>query len=144
LGAVWREGLLAQAVLLGRTKGWRRHSQLLRFQVHEEPLKAIGFYLRHIHDEAQSRGYRYVHLKIVAAVADVDAIAVTTGQLLYELRILKERLKKRSPNKFQDLLKRERREACPMPHPLFTVIDGTIEPWEKSYWRRQNTSGAVL
>jgi hypothetical protein len=144
LGAVWREGLLAQAVLLGRTKGWRRHSQLLRFQVHEEPLDAIGFYLRHIHDEARTRGYRYDQLKIAAPVEYVDAIDVTNGQLLYELRILKERLKRRSPNTFQNLLKREKREACPTPHPLFTIVEGTVEPWEKSYWRRQTPSGAVL
>lgn len=144
LGAVWREGLLAQAVLLGRTQGWRRHSHLLRFQVHEKPLDAIGFYLRHIHDEAKTRGYRYDQLKIVAPVEHVRSIDVTKGQLLYELRILKERLNRRSPNKFQDLLKRERREDYPTPHPLFTVVEGAVEPWETSSWRRQQRPpGAV-
>ena len=134
--------MLAQAVLLGRTKGWQRHSQLHRFQVHEEPLAAIGFYLRHIHDEARTREYRYDQRKIVAPVEHVDAIAVTTGQLHYEFWILKERLKRRAPYKFQDLLRRERREAGPTPHPLFTVVEGPVAPWEKSYWRRQSLAGA--
>lgn len=35
--AGWREGLLAQAVLLGRTKGYRNHPQLDRFRAHRDP-----------------------------------------------------------------------------------------------------------
>ena len=32
LVALWREALLAQAVLLGHTRGYTRHPQLQRFQ----------------------------------------------------------------------------------------------------------------
>jgi len=40
LTALWREGLLARAVLQGQTRGYRHHPQLIRFQAHPEPLLA--------------------------------------------------------------------------------------------------------
>ena len=42
LTACWREGLLAQAVLAGRTKGYRHHSQLERFRAQPDPVAAVG------------------------------------------------------------------------------------------------------
>ena len=43
--ALWREGLLAQKVLAGKTKGYKNHPQLDRFKAHGSPRKAIGRYL---------------------------------------------------------------------------------------------------
>jgi pyrimidine dimer DNA glycosylase len=60
LVAQWREGLLAQAVLLGRTKGYRHHPQLDRFRAaHAQAAACIGAYLRIVHAEAVSRGYAF-------------------------------------------------------------------------------------
>ena len=42
LTACWRETLLAQAVLAGRTRGYTRHPQLARFQELPDPLGAVG------------------------------------------------------------------------------------------------------
>jgi hypothetical protein len=68
----------------------------------------------------------------------VHPIQVTKGQLLYEFHILKDRLKTRAPNKYKEVLKEtEGREHHPLPHPLFTVVDGEVEFWEKSYWKRE-------
>ena len=36
LGANWMEALLAQAVVQGKTKGWRNHPQLNRFKEMEQ------------------------------------------------------------------------------------------------------------
>jgi hypothetical protein len=138
LGAVWREGLLAQAVLLGKTKGWKNHSHLLRFKYHEKPIHAIGFYLLRIYEEANTRGYRYRKVKIVQRSQNVNPINVTKGQLLYEFHSLKERLKTRALNKYKEILKIERTEHLPQPHPLFRVIDGDVESWEKTFWRRKH------
>jgi hypothetical protein len=44
LVALWRETLLAQKVLLGETKGYRNHPQLIRFKNHTDPLAAIAVY----------------------------------------------------------------------------------------------------
>ncbi len=59
LVALWRETLLAQAVLCGETKGYRNHPQLTRFRAHSEPVIMIGCYLLVIHGEAIARGYNF-------------------------------------------------------------------------------------
>ena len=41
LVALWREGLLARAVLHARTRGYRNHPQLDRFKAHPQPKRAI-------------------------------------------------------------------------------------------------------
>ena len=45
LVALWREGLLARAVLRGKTRGYRHHPQLERFRCHASPRSAINRYL---------------------------------------------------------------------------------------------------
>ena len=56
LVALWREALLAKAVLRGETRGYTRHPQLERFSEHPQPRLAINAYLAAIHDEATRRG----------------------------------------------------------------------------------------
>jgi hypothetical protein len=41
LVALWREGLLAQKVLAGLTKGYRHHPQLTRFYMRKVRLRRI-------------------------------------------------------------------------------------------------------
>src|SRR5690606_1067278 len=66
LVAGWREALLAQAVIAGRTKGYRHHPQLFRFYETTEPLETIGSYLTGIHSEAVARGYNFDASKVLA------------------------------------------------------------------------------
>lgn len=133
LGALWRESLLAQVVLLGHTRGWRNHPQLERFKGHPEPLRAIGFYLVEVHREATKRGYSYDHTKILEPVEEVERIPVTRGQISYEYNLLMSRLEGRTPSKYEENL-RGGEEAAP--HPLFEIVEGPPESWERSYWRR--------
>ena len=137
LTAVWREGLLAQAVLLGRTIAWKNHSHLIRFKSHEKPIAAIGFYLLKIYEEANNRGYNYNRIKITKPSKNIKLIDVTKGQLLYELTILMERLKTRDSRKYEEIVDLHQREIIPKPHPLFALIEGDVEPWEKSYQRNK-------
>ena len=67
LVALWREALLAQAVLLGRTRGYTRHPQLERFRTAADPVAAIAGYLRVVADEAKARGYAFNAARIVSA-----------------------------------------------------------------------------
>ena len=60
LVALWREGLLAQAVLLGRTKGYSHHPQLHRFAAQRGGAGCLAEYLRVVQKEATRRGYRFV------------------------------------------------------------------------------------
>src|SRR5690606_6579557 len=96
LVALWREGLLAQAVLRGRTNGYRHHPQLQRFRAQPSPLGAIADYLRGVHAEATNRGYAFAVQKISPARAS-SVIAVTRGQLMHEWSHLMAKLAIREP-----------------------------------------------
>ena len=64
LVALWREGLLARAVLRGNTRGYKHHPQLDRFTAHAQPRLAINAYLAGVHAEAEARGYSFDRTKI--------------------------------------------------------------------------------
>jgi len=83
LVALWREALLARAVLRGETAGYHHPPQLLRFQSHSAPRSAINAYLKFVFVEAESRGYSFNRRKVgpVRANAKIEA---TAGQLHYE------------------------------------------------------------
>ena len=105
LTAAWREALLAQAVLAGRTKGYRSHPQLRRFAGTSDPMGAIGAYLEALADEATGRGYRYDRSRIDRPTTGGDgtgtrwdgAIEVTTGQMEYEWGHLDAKLEAAEP-----------------------------------------------
>lgn len=63
--AEWREGLLAQKVLLGKTKGYKNHPQLIRFKNYEDPVLAIGTFLFHVYLEGKRRNFSFDKSKIV-------------------------------------------------------------------------------
>jgi hypothetical protein len=125
LVALWREALLARAVLRNQTRGYRHHPQLARFQAQRTPRAAINAYLRAVSEEASTRGYAFDRSK-VGPSHRAERILCTTGQLDYEWAHLLAKLKTRSPA----LHRRWRRER-PEAHPLFLVVDGPVEPWEK-------------
>ncbi|MPV37867.1 pyrimidine dimer DNA glycosylase/endonuclease V [Georgenia subflava] len=185
LTACWREALLAQAVLAGRTRGYLNHSQLHRFRAQADPVAAVGAYLVGIAAEATTRGYRFDTGRIdrPAAVAgdgtllgervvpervvpervvpggvvpgrvvpervvtepgvigDVVAervvsggsrvvaqLPVTDGQLAHEWRHLSLKLAGRSPERAAA----QARVESPAAHPLFVVVPGPVEPWER-------------
>ncbi|MCQ4323516.1 DNA lyase [Stutzerimonas stutzeri] len=125
LVALWREGLLAQAVLCGQTRGYRRHPQLRRFAQCVEPAAQVAGYLQAVHAEALRRGYRFDAQKIGIA-ARLEPMSVSRGQLEYERTHLMAKLAVRQPA----LLDALQAEDCPLPHPLFQLVEGPVEPWE--------------
>jgi hypothetical protein len=126
LVALWREALLAQAVLRGETRGYRSHPQLDRFKSHSAPLSAISLYLKAVHAEAESRGYSFDKSKIRLARKQVT-LSVTFGQMEYEWSHLLAKIKVRNPA----LYRKWRGTAMPAPHPLFTMRAGEVESWER-------------
>jgi Pyrimidine dimer DNA glycosylase len=127
LVALWREALLARAVLRQQTRGYRNHPQLDRFRAHEAPRSAINAYLAAIHSEATARGYAFDREKI-GPQRSVRPISVTTGQMSYEWRHLLRKLSARSPA----LRSHWRTVRTPLCHPLFEPVPGLIEPWERT------------
>ena len=159
LVACWRETLLAQKVLRGLTRGYTNHPQLIRFRAHPQPLEAVAAYLSGLADEADARGYSFNRALIGAGeddagensagkngtdkncadkaenpYASVALIPVPLGQLEYELAFLQHKVAGRAPEWEQRLSERlaARGELAARAHPLFEVVPGAIEPWEKT------------
>ena len=126
LVALWREALLAQAVLKGKTRGYTHHPQLLRFQEQSSPVSYMAAYLRAVHGEALSRGYRFALAKISRSRAS-GCLTVAGGQLELEWHHLMEKLRTRDPTRRARLAA----VGAPLPHPLFRVVPGDIAHWEK-------------
>jgi len=126
LVACWREGLLARKVLRGETQGYRMHPQLERFKRQMDPVRMIDTYLLGVYEEAKKRGYRFNREKIGVGNAE-EKIDITDGQLEYELLHLKEKLRERNREQYAKIASVE----MPKPHPLFRVVKGEVEAWEK-------------
>ena len=126
LVALWREALLAQAVLRGRTRGYRHHPQLARFRDLPSPCGGIAQYLRCVHSESMVRGYAFAAGKISRARC-TEILRVPRGQLEYEWEHLMRKLKARDPGRARLLQGIRRPEA----HPLFRIVRGPLAEWER-------------
>jgi hypothetical protein len=126
LVALWREGLLAQKVLRGKTKGYRHHPQLERFRAHPKPIGMITRYLLAVYDESRARGYNFNRSK-VGRTTNRGRITATGGQLSYEWSHLMRKLRKRDALRYRQL----RGLTVPDPHPVFRIVDGGVSPWER-------------
>lgn len=126
LCGLWREALLAQAVVGGEKKGYRRHPQARRVLEERDPRGAIRSYLRGVWEEGCRRGYRLDPRRI--AWWDREArMTVPRGQLEYELVLLAVKLEARAPclagrlPSLEDVL----------PHPALDVAEGGLAWWER-------------
>jgi Pyrimidine dimer DNA glycosylase len=126
LVALWREALLARAVIRAQTRGYRDHPQLDRFRSRALARSTINAYLAVVHSEAAARGYAFDKQKI-GPLRSVQSISTTTEQILYEWEHLMAKLSVRN----QVLHRRWRTVRVPQCHPLFTPVPGLIEPWER-------------
>lgn len=148
LTALWREALLAQKVLAGRTRGYRHHPQLLRFQGYPAadggPRLAMSAYLSVVVQEAAERGYAYDARKVGQwwsdgpnpdGLPDIEGefpvpiaarMDVADGQLAYEWNHLRAKLAARSP----EVASRWSSVEQPDPHPLFAITEGPLASWE--------------
>ena len=126
LVALWREALLARAVLRGETVGYRHHPQLDRFRAHPAPRTAINAYLLAVLEESQSRSYSFDARKVGPVRGQVE-LPATTGQIAHEWRHLLGKLRRRSPQLFAQV----RVITEPQPHPLFRVVAGAVAAWER-------------
>ena len=126
--ALWREGLLARKVLLGQTKGYTRHPQLIRFRETENPIQTIDAYLKTVHGESVRRGYNFDLNKISPCECQpFPRLLLPDKQLEYEFHHLLNKLQKRSPLQYSLLYQ----TTTIFPHPLFQVIRSDVSIWEK-------------
>ena len=124
--AVWREGLLAKKVLEGKTIGYRNHPQLIRFKSSKDPVGLINSYLYEIFRESENRCYNFDNNKIDSTLVK-DCIPVTKGQVLYEMDLLKNKIRNRDSEWHSSIKDIESPEL----NPVFNQVPGSIEKWEK-------------
>src|SRR5262245_45853379 len=135
LVALWREALLAKAIVLGRTRGYRHHPQLERFLGASDPVAMVNSYLAGILEEARRRGYRFDARKARGRRLS-RRLRETRGQVDYEWTHLLRKLRARDPAAWR----RAARLGEPSPHPMFVVVPGQIRGWERP---RGNVKGAM-
>lgn len=137
-GGLWNESNIASKCLYGQTDTWKRknawinHSQLDRFKFHFNPKSAISFYRLIVFADSLRRSYNY-NIRLIQPLENIpDRIPVTEGQVLYEFTELYRRIEKRCPAYIpviQEYIEKSGGEIDV--HPLFYVVNGVIEPWEK-------------
>lgn len=127
LTAVWREALLAQKVLRGKTRGYRNHPQLMRFRECRKPVSAIGAFLWAVYDEGVRRGYAFDPRKIISSRCNMR-LPVKRGQIKFEWRHLLAKVGRRDRKTFLEI----RSISRPKPHPLFKITAGGVEDWERN------------
>ncbi len=124
--ALWREALLAKKVLEGKTNGYKNHPQLNRFKESDSPVMSINCYLAEVYNEALDRGYDFCREKIDWNFEKIS-LTVTSGQMNYEKEHLLQKLQVRDKNRYEELIKINEFK----PHPMFRVVNGDVESWEK-------------
>jgi hypothetical protein len=130
--AAWREGLLAQKVLEGKTRGYRRHPQLERFRKSGDPLALMGRFLAGLADEADMRGYRFDRGKIHGLDrAAPPCVPVAEGQIAYEFALLKAKLAVRAPEKLREIERAFDEEGTIRICGAFCRVPGGVEEWER-------------
>jgi hypothetical protein len=126
LVSLWRESLLAKQVLENKTKGYKNHPQLNRFKNSGDAVSCINQYLATVYDNSVERGFNFDKNKINQDFVSTT-LTVTDKQIEFEMKHLLSKLETRDPKLFQKLS----REKKITSHPLFRIIKGEIEPWEK-------------
>ncbi|WP_040312765.1 pyrimidine dimer DNA glycosylase/endonuclease V [Gleimia coleocanis] len=126
LTACWREALLAQAVIAGRTRGYTKHPQLERFLACADPLVAVGTFLEGVQQEATWRGYNFDASRIDCPGQLVE-IEVNDQQVAFEKAHLLAKLRVRTP----DLVAALEADEVARTHPMFKVVPGPIATWER-------------
>ncbi len=124
--ALWREALLAKNVLEGKTVGYRNHPQLDRFKNSQNALDAINQYLSNIYDESVERHFTFNSTKFKKPIVPLF-LTVSEGQLIFEFEHLLCKLKEREITLYQTL----KETTTIIPHPMFKIIKGKIERWER-------------
>lgn len=80
-----------------------------------------------MHAEAVARGYRFDR-DLIGPAGAVGRIPVTRGQIELEWERLKAKLGERDPPRAAGC----EAVAFPAPHPLFHVVPGGVEAWERA------------
>jgi len=107
------------------------HPQLHRFKT-EDGIRYLKFYLWEIYIEATERGYNF-NKNLIGKIKEKSFIKlfVSDRQVEYEFNHLQGKLKDRDKDKYEDNCNRLHEDKSIDTNPIFAVIEGDIEEWEK-------------
>ncbi len=135
--ALWRESILAQNAILNKTS-YSNHPQLIRFKNSSDVNNCMRLYMLSIFSESIDRGYDFDYSKIIIGDRDIlekdilPSIPVTINQVLYEKKLFLEKVKYRKrPMRENKRIELENKMNVIQLNPLFTLVPGPIEKWEK-------------
>jgi hypothetical protein len=135
LCGLWHEGIMALNALANPDHGYAKHPQLQRFTLND-----LQCYMIPVCYEGQRRGYKFDILKLVTdndqaiVLNPHHTLSVTHGQAEYEAEHLWQKLRSRGVNDIAALdyaTKIAVERPYPRLNPIFRLVDGPIEPWEK-------------
>ena len=126
LARCFNEGYQGIRALKGEIKMWRNHPQLDRFKSYIHCDRLLHSYLHYVKREAMERGRHYKAMEKIKIPLPF-AITVTVGQLEYEWKHYLKKLQKRNIKRYKELY----HIRIPDPNPIFYVVPGPIEYWEK-------------
>ena len=129
----WNEANLAQKVLLGKTKGYKNHPQLIRFKNTEKPISAIGEYLTTIWQEGVKRGYKF-NSNLIEEFKGVTSkvLSVTDEQAYLEFVHLQMKLSTRNQDKWLENYRSFTSKEEVSVNPIFNKVKGSVESWERA------------
>lgn len=111
----------------GYPKNWEKHRQLIRFQKLSRGDLAIKDYIQFLLMIWHNKKLDEINVENFPMNLTLGYLTVTDKQLRYEWQHYLGKIKKRSPNLYKKMM----HITQPEPHPLFKVVKGEIEPWEK-------------
>lgn len=134
LNGMWREGLLAKAVIEGTTPkgGYRKHSQAERLKVHPDPVKLINHILYEVWKVAQERGFKYDIKKLNKRIVDEPLstkLEVTRGQIEYEFNFMQHKIGA-VDTRYKINTEEVRKNGIEV-NPCFKIVPGDIMDFEK-------------
>lgn len=144
LCGLWRETLVGlKALEKGPGAPWYNHPQLARFKVYPNGLAMLAEYAEHVLDEGHKRGYNFntallePYLELYEMNFD-GCIMVTKGQFDYEVEHFIRKLASRDEMRYQLYMEKmgprslyQPKIEVFVPNPVFRIVDGPIEVWEK-------------
>jgi hypothetical protein len=109
---------------------WKNHSQLVRFKI-DDGDKHLQDYIDVVlscYVDRKLKSYNSKTIRFMTAhLYHLRQLTVTNEQLLYEWQHYLKKIQKRSPKLYEEYILIN----TPIAHPLFKVVSGEIESWEK-------------
>lgn len=142
LARLYNEGIGGIRAIRGEQKMHLNHPQLTRFKVccDNHTYIILSAYLRVVHNELELRGMvndgKFKHDLLLNYLfqntKDLFNITVNSSQINGEIVHFINKTKTQKGRYINDNLKQAIAAKNILPHPLFTVVPGPVESWEKS------------